>query len=289
MMIVKFGERVTTWPMKPYEFSKLLTKNSMHAGIMYPKAAWQAVGGYPTKMMYGREDWAFNIALGIQGYCGHHIQRPGYLYRREHQNRSLRNQGKAWRERFLMQVRALYPEIYAGERPIMCCGRDTSVVAKLNSNGGSAKMTAFSTGLTGAEGMVLIEYTGLNFGTETWQPVPARRYELGGSRKFGYIDRRDVEWFLSRRDHRGPLFRLVPKPVEPEISPAEAEQVNPVKVAALSEAADALTVPNPADYSIGGLKELTQTADEWKLMIEKERASESPRSGAIRYMEKQLG
>ena len=72
-------------------------------------------------MNRGREDWAFNIALGTKGYCGVRVDYPGYLYRREGQNRTLHNTNPAWRERFLTQLWGLFPRIYAGDRPIMCC------------------------------------------------------------------------------------------------------------------------------------------------------------------------
>ena len=59
--------RRTKWPMRDFDFNLLLEKNHVHAGIMFPKAAWAEVGGYPEIMRDGREDWAFNIALGSKG------------------------------------------------------------------------------------------------------------------------------------------------------------------------------------------------------------------------------
>ena len=63
-----------------------IERNMMHMGIMFEKQAWQEVGGYREQMKHGREDWAFNVALGERGYCGVKLGRSGYLYRRHGHN-----------------------------------------------------------------------------------------------------------------------------------------------------------------------------------------------------------
>ena len=119
-------ERLKVMRLPEYDFEKIMHKNSMPAGITYPRHAWADVGGYSERMEFGREDWAFNVALGMKGYCGLKLKGlSGNLYRRERQNRSLRTQGKGWRSRFLSQVMSLYPQLYEeGERPV---GRETAI------------------------------------------------------------------------------------------------------------------------------------------------------------------
>ena len=117
------GRRKISMPMtQEYDFNQLLYKNMMHAGILYPRKAWEECGGYPEAFRDGREDWAFNVALGKFGYCGVHIKEPLYLYRWENQNRSLRNAGVDWRLTFLNKMQATFPDLYRGERTSMCCG-----------------------------------------------------------------------------------------------------------------------------------------------------------------------
>ncbi len=55
--------------MPEYDFEKLLIKNHVHAGILFPRQAWKETGGYPETMREGREDWAMKcrhfLALAI--------------------------------------------------------------------------------------------------------------------------------------------------------------------------------------------------------------------------------
>lgn len=66
LMVVKGGARLQKWPLPEYDFDLVLNKNPMHKGLFYPKQAWTEAGGYPEIMTSGREDWAFNIAVGGQ-------------------------------------------------------------------------------------------------------------------------------------------------------------------------------------------------------------------------------
>lgn len=195
-----------------YDFNHILNKNGMHTGIFYPRQAWKDVGGYSEIMKRGREDWQFNIALGIKGWCGVKVNPAGYLYRREKQNRTLKNTTPKHRLRFKRQIMSLYPEIYRGERPVGCCG------------GGNKKATntANSTGtkgvakLPGAEdGFVMLEYVGQSWGTGTWR-ANGTRYEFGLSSPLGYVAKKDADVLLASKKNGKQVFRIAkakPKPV----------------------------------------------------------------------------
>ena len=202
-------------PLSSYDFEIVLYKNLMHKGILFERAAWKQVGGYPEMMNTGREDWAINIALGAKGYCGVHIEEPLYLYRREGQNRSLTNGGPEWREFFLSQLRELFPNLYAGVRPMGCCGNKGQAQSQnvmqmrgaAASNGGRG-MTANE--LVGQAGFVLLEYTLERAGTSMYYgPVTGAAYAFGGSRTRGYVDARDVEKMLAIWEGRQQAFRVV--------------------------------------------------------------------------------
>ena len=90
--------------MRPFDFDRLLDRNLVPAGIMFSRAGWKAAGGYPEAMRFGRQDWGFAVAMGQAGYCGVHVPEPLYLYRREGQNRTLRNSDAQWRETFVQQI-----------------------------------------------------------------------------------------------------------------------------------------------------------------------------------------
>jgi glycosyltransferase involved in cell wall biosynthesis len=183
------GKRYETLNLGTYNFEEIIHKNTMHKGLMYPKRAWEEVGGYPEEMKEGREDWAFNVGLGIKGWCGINTGEFDYLYRREMQNRTLTNTTPRWRSRFLSQLKEIYPEIYRGERPVGCCGGGKK---QPGSRTGGAAM-AGKRSLPGVKGMVILEYNGGNSGDEHWRgPITNTVYVLGGVRKQGYVDIRDA-------------------------------------------------------------------------------------------------
>jgi hypothetical protein len=217
--------------MDDYDFEKLLFKNHIHAGIVFPRVAWEQAGGYPEIMDDGREDWAFNIALGIHGWCGVHVKEFGYLYRREGQNRSEINTTQRHREVFLGKLKSLFPEIYGGDRPMACCGkggargratvsgtlsavaRSTKQSLTSHSLTGGTTLMAAPTGSTGP--MIKIEYLGKQQSTIWDGPVTRTRYRFGVDRKSGWVDRRDAgehakSGFLKLKDrHNNFLFKVV--------------------------------------------------------------------------------
>jgi glycosyltransferase involved in cell wall biosynthesis len=226
--LVKDGKRGRMLRLPGYNFDAVLTKNPMPAGIMYPRQAWREVGGYPEEMVYGREDWAFNIALGLKGYCGHHCGMSGNLYRREGQNRSLRTgnkhkgevgQGFSWRKTFMEQLQALYPSAYGGERPVGCCGGRGGSRPRANPRGMKS--------LPGQQGMTLLEYVGGNYGDQTWHgAVTRQRYVFGLSKPISYVDSRDAKQLLNSHYHGKPLFRVA-KEQQPKIPEEQQAVANP--------------------------------------------------------------
>lgn len=217
--------------MAEYDFEKLLQRNSIHAGIMFPKQAWQEIGGYPEIMRYGREDWAVNVAFGQKGWCGVRVPEFGYLYRREGQGRSYRNTSPVWHEKFTEQLYSLFPGLYRGDRPMGCCGSKRTRSAASNQAGASRSANME---MLGQDGMEILEYTGGNAGTQQFVgPVSGKVYVFGGRRKRGYVDRRDVYPPTGKglREIYG-VFRVVApeavKPQEPDVAKKTAEFVNPV-------------------------------------------------------------
>lgn len=210
------GQRQPKWPMAAYDFDTLLERNMMHAGIFFEKKAWENVGGYPTRMKYGREDWAFNIALGEHGYCGLKVDNPGYLYRREGQNRTLGNTTIEWRERFYAQLAQEFPHLYRGERPMACCGGDKRNRSTQTASRGVRSMAQ---SLPGANEMVLVKYTGRNVGSVNWGgpgTLPTGRYyRFGNNTKdsIKYVAKTDVEWFYDYRENGGRIFFPADEPV----------------------------------------------------------------------------
>ncbi len=212
-------EKIKKWQMEDYDFNTLIWKNHVHAGIVFSRAAWQEVGGYPAIMGDGREDWAFNIALGIHGWCGVHLKNYGYLYRREGQNRTETNTTETHRERFLGKIMGLFPEIYRGERPMACCGKGNNTVKNVGVNSRvsstrSPLMAETNVPPVGQEPMESIEYLGgqMNF-TITGDNTGAK-YTFGKDRPKGWVFKSDVGdrdsklGFLSKRENGKWVYRI---------------------------------------------------------------------------------
>lgn len=214
LYLFKDGRRTSVYQLSPYNFEVMLNKNGMHKGILYPRQAWREVGGYPERMREGREDWAMNVALGVKGYCGVHIKEPLYLYRREGHNRTLRNTGGDWHAFFAEEMHALFPHIYAGERPMGCCGQGSAKAKTSTSRSGGHALGAGGrfamSKLPGESGMVLLEYVPDRAGTQQFVgAVTNLTYVFGGARRQGYVDTRDVPQLLELMEGHRELFRRV--------------------------------------------------------------------------------
>lgn len=209
----------------PPDLCAMAYQNTIHAGIMMHKGAWREVGGYADAMRYGREDWEINLSLMAADYRPVHVDRAGYLYRRENHNRTLTNTTLEWRGRFLAQLRALHPEVYS-----MCysCGGGRAARRKPAARTLKVAKGAFAmVSLAGEKGMTLIQYIGPHAGTSSWWgPVTRIAYEFGQARPVGYVDDRDLRTknprnpgLLEMTENGAPAFRLFtsPKPKETTI------------------------------------------------------------------------
>ena len=106
------GERAATLRCGHWDYERAKKKNLAHAAILFPRAAWVKVGGYPN-MPDGREDWAMSLRLAHGGYPGQYVHgEPGYLYRQHGDNRSLQNHTPEWTAYFARQMREMLPEVY---------------------------------------------------------------------------------------------------------------------------------------------------------------------------------
>lgn len=232
---------VASYNMPDYNFEEILVKNGMHKGIFFERSAWKEVGGYPENFKDGREDWALNVALGAQGYCGVHVKAPLYLGRRHDANRTNTNGRREWRQYFIDRMHAQYPRLYAGERTPMCCGKKSN--GNGNGNGAAHSMAAaraqtagrFAMADIGNTGMVKLHFMLNKAGTVPYVgPVTNKTYVFGGQRKVAYVDARDAEGLLKLTEARVNVFeRYIER--EPQTDTAEQVAVPPVEEALPAE------------------------------------------------------
>lgn len=260
------------WLMKEYDFDELIHKNFIPAGIMFPKEAWKEVGGYPKEMRHGRDDWAFNVALGVKGWCGIHLNRTGYLYRRHGNNRTITNTTPAHRAEFKRAIMRLYPEAYSEERPMGCCGGSRPAVRSQTYQAGGTMMAA---SLPGAEGLILLRYQGKNFGNKTYYgPATGSTYMVNAKKNLRWVDPRDLHFetaggqkvgLLDLVDKGKNVFKLARQPVKKKIAeateisqemkppatePAAVEVVKSVEEPTIVEDTTEMIIPVDTDYFV---------------------------------------
>lgn len=222
--VMEQGTKVKRLPK--YDFDKLLYQNSMHKGILYPRAAWQEVKGYSLAMTDGREDWEFNIRLGLAGWCGVHLAEPLYMYRRQQQGRTERVPRE--REYFLEKITRLHPAVYLrGERPMACCGgrRAAPKPSVTVQRTAATPVARASTTLSAAPASdwVTVEYTGASIGNQTIYGPSGTRYKYGRNERFLrlWAHPKDVDFLLETN-----LFKRYTQP-RPARTPAPVPQVAP--------------------------------------------------------------
>lgn len=290
-VIVRGARRLNTMRLEAYDFDRMLERNMVHAGIMFEREAWAQVGGYRTEgaIRFGREDWAFNIALGAAGYCGVKLDRSGYLYRRHDTNRTNRNTGQEWMQRFRAQMVASFPRIYQGERPMGCCGKTPKKTASASQTTGPASAAAPQFDV---EGMTLVEYVGANVGSAQWggpggSPT-GRTYVFGRNARdqVKYVDHRDVEWLLSRQVDKRNIFQLVVVETHEEERPDNEEQPEE-QTGTDGEEAPSIETPDPSTLTVAQITALDLTPDQWRLLYDAESNGRN-RAGAIAAIKEHL-
>lgn len=298
------GKRIKKWVLEEYDFDKLIWKNQVHAGILYPKKAWEEIGGYPAVMGDGREDWAFNVALGIKGWCGVHVDNLGYLYRREGQNRTVTNTTEKHRQYFLNKIMDLFPRIYGGYRPMACCGRGGNKKPAMKSTTSQSGVQRMSANMIGTTGMIKLVYVGSKMSSSWHGEVSHRDYVFGQDRPRGWVDKRDAEGFLKLRDSKGSiLFKQADSSnvevekfsVEEPVVKESSDTVTAVKGQAVGNSFAStkavkegiVDFPDPTDLTVEEIKGLELSLAQWKSVYSAELAGRN-RKGATLFLEEKI-
>jgi glycosyltransferase involved in cell wall biosynthesis len=230
MLFVNGQRKGKVWKMADYDFDSLLERNTNHAGIMFPRIAWEESKGYPPEFSDGRDDWAFNVALGVVGYCGIHIGGAGYLYRREQQNRTVKNATSEYQKLYHKKMHDHFESLYNGRFPMGCCGN-----RGVNKKMATTNKTSRDVSLSGAEGMTILLYNGENYGLEAYYgPITGVGYTFSVKKNLKNVDNRDLHTAkgngLLDLHHNGkPVFSVysqpAPVPVPAPVPELAQEQV----------------------------------------------------------------
>lgn len=117
-----------------YSFDELVKRAWLLSAIMYPRAAWEKVGGYDERFQWGLEDWDFALKLGEACYCGMLAPDARFYYRQHAKASDSMRQAMKARNMYRAKAQVVanhYPVFVKGERP-MCksCGKARMVPQK---------------------------------------------------------------------------------------------------------------------------------------------------------------
>lgn len=197
------GQPTKIWEAPEYDAAQLISKGCLHAVTgLYPKDAWQTVGGFNEKLS-SWEDWDYQLKMAEIGVCGTRLPLPLFVYRKDKGFR--REENYAALERGKADIMSLWGDYFEGRKELMGCR------ACPGGGGGSvmASAASFDNGrqqaLEGnAEDFVVVEYTGAKMGAMTFKGESGTLYRfaaLPGERQ-KYVRRSDLEFFQGRSDFR---------------------------------------------------------------------------------------
>ena len=164
---------------------------------LYPKQAWQDVGGF-DEQLDAWEDWDFAIALAVAGYCGTRVSEPLIYYRMKSGNR--REQLYARRDELKELIFDKWHKyIKEGEITMACrgCGKGGGTTIP------SVKKLSSAHAVSGD--MMLLEFTKVGAGTVTYKgAATGTLYRFGSdpSHKVKYVHKSDGEVLMRRSEFR---------------------------------------------------------------------------------------
>jgi len=85
----QFGAYPGIAPLMEYDFRVLCKTNFLTTTALFRRAAFDAVGGYNSNMIWGYEDWDFWISCGEKGFYGKRILEPLFLRRIKEDSRTI--------------------------------------------------------------------------------------------------------------------------------------------------------------------------------------------------------
>ncbi len=192
-----------------------------------PRLALLEVGGFDENAP-GFEDWTPWIRLAQAGYCGERIYGPVFVYR--HDLGHLHFPDAKGGQRLMDAVTAPYRN-NKGDMDMAGCGCGGG--AKAAKDMAQKLVGTFGTEALTDNGMVMLEYTGVGSGKQSFRhPVSKREYLVSARAAYKYVPvpPEDVDYLIGLG-----LFRRQVPPA-PFIPPPEIAEVEPVPIEPLDTA-----------------------------------------------------
>lgn len=225
-----------------FKLDKVKSQSIFAVTFLHPKQGWIDVGGFDEGLV-GWEDWDYQIALAMKGYCG--VRVPEALFGYRYQTGSRREQSFDIRQQLLPTIRSKW----IGVEDMPCRGCGGRVVRRKYPNmsatqgGDPVELPRNDT----ATELMEVEYVGSSSGARLYKCPSGGRYRFGAgqhSRKLVRAD--DAGWFSNMADFRvRTIQRQAPKR-EPEPEPEQEPEI------AEPERVPEEDIPNMWDMSSNG-------------------------------------
>ncbi len=142
----------------PFDPLTLFKDNMIITAAMFTKDAWQAVGGYKSKIGY--EDWEYWLNLVEHGFWVKQIKEPLFRYRTSMQSRYIEDKDIHWNN--LKLVRSLHPNYKTNIKALQ---KKRQLVHKvINPIGALINLESKQPPARGAKGNILITIPWMTFG-----------------------------------------------------------------------------------------------------------------------------
>lgn len=211
------GDVTEVYDPPDYDAKLLVTKGALHAvTAMYPKAAWEQVGGFDEELSHW-EDWDFQLKMAQIGVCGSKIPLPLFTYRKATGKRRQANAAAfdLGRDAILRK----WSPIWEGKETLMACSgcpggggarypSPPRLEQRPQQNGGPVMVA----NMQPRDGYVVLKYNGLSAGTRVYRGGKTNtnyRFGNNAAHRMSYVYQEDLEHLLSLSDGGRPLFELV--------------------------------------------------------------------------------
>lgn len=109
-----FGNNQGEYIPPPFSLDRLLYNNIYIVTTLFRKEAWEQVGGFNEKMIYGYEDWDFWLSLAKHGWLGDCVSEVLFNYRNH--GKSKLSEAKQKHYDIVSQIILNHPELYRGKK-----------------------------------------------------------------------------------------------------------------------------------------------------------------------------
>ncbi len=171
------GEPIKVWSNPDYDPRALLRKGCLHSvTALYPKAAWEEVGGFDEDLP-AWEDWDFQLRLANIAVCGTRYPMPLFTYRKDTGFR--REENYADFESSKAAILERWKDYFDGRKELMACG-GCRKGGRSSAPASAPSMQAGIVQSSASADFVTVEYFGAKMAGRSFKAPSGQNYRFSG-------------------------------------------------------------------------------------------------------------